>query len=67
MKVKDIRGRNVNQPKLRGALKELRWSVSEVYQRQLTIRSEKGKGVFHSGSWERLHEDLFVLTWANSL
>ena len=36
----------------------------EWYQEQLTSGREKGKGIFHDGSWERLHDKLIVLTFA---
>ena len=38
----------------------------EWCQGQLTGGSEKGKGVFHGGSWERVHDKLVLLNWADS-
>ena len=39
----------------------------ECHKGQLTGGSEKGNGVLHIGSWERLHDKLVDLTLVNSV
>ena len=48
----------MSQPKLHGGFNGAR---VDWYQGQLTGGSEEGNGIFHSGSWERLHDKLVLL------